>query len=47
MNAELSPGIRKAETLHKASDPSRRIAIARISPSVDAGSYPVRRCCGD
>jgi starch synthase (maltosyl-transferring) len=46
MNADFSSN-RQPDKLRQATEPSRRIVISAVSPSVDDGRYPAKRCVGD
>jgi len=47
MNADLALSVQLEEKLQDAFDKSRRIAILGISPAVENGYYPAKRCEGD
>src|SRR4051812_15199433 len=47
MNADIPGSTRGPSLLEDALDPSRRIVVANVAPSVDQGRYPAKRCIGD
>jgi len=47
MNAQQSDDLERNDRLACAMAAGRRIVIANVSPSVDGGRYPAKRCIGD